>query len=82
VAAFSVDAGDREQLILVAEMSDAEADTDQVKQAIRAAVRDQHAVEVQDVALVRRGSLPKTTSGKLQRGACRDRYIRGELTAV
>lgn len=81
VAAFSVDTGDREQLVLVAELANAAVNTADVKQAIRAAVRDLHAVEAQEVVLVRQGSLPKTTSGKLQRGACRDRYLRGELAA-
>jgi len=32
-----------------------------------------------DVVLVRPGTLPKTSSGKLQRATCRQRYLAGEL---
>jgi 8-amino-7-oxononanoate synthase/acyl carrier protein len=32
--------------------------------------------------LVRFGSIPKTSSGKIQRGACRDHFVSGELSIV
>jgi fatty-acyl-CoA synthase len=35
-----------------------------------------------EVIMVRPGTLPKTSSGKVQRGRCRDRYLAGELPAV
>jgi acyl-CoA synthetase (AMP-forming)/AMP-acid ligase II len=45
------------------------------------AVWDNHRLEPDDVLLVRRGSLPKTSSGKVQRRACRLLYTDGSLTA-
>ncbi|MDV9178714.1 AMP-binding protein, partial [Streptomyces sp. W16] len=84
VAAFAVDTGEREQLVLVAELDRPRAVTDAapIRDAIRGAVLTRHGVDALDVLVVRRGSLPKTTSGKLQRRACRDRYLRGELTSA
>jgi fatty-acyl-CoA synthase len=35
-----------------------------------------------EVVLVRPGSLPKTSSGKLQRSLCRERYHQDELEPV
>ena len=32
-----------------------------------------------DVRFVRRGQIPKTTSGKVQRRALREAYLRGQL---
>ncbi|HEX5199719.1 MAG TPA: AMP-binding protein [Actinoplanes sp.] len=47
--------------------------------AIRAAVAAHCGVQCHEVLLVRPGSLPKTTSGKLRRGECRDRWASGSL---
>ncbi len=47
--------------------------------AIRRAVADAHQVSLHAVALVPAGSLPKTTSGKLQRFLCRDGFLGGEF---
>jgi len=35
-----------------------------------------------DVVFVRRGRIPRTTSGKMQRGEIRKRYIMGELEPI
>jgi amino acid adenylation domain-containing protein len=79
-AAFGVDTADGEQVVLVAETTPAlPPDTDAAIQAIRQAVMSGHGVQVADVVLVRRGSVPRTTSGKIRRRACRDRYLAGEL---
>jgi acyl-CoA synthetase (AMP-forming)/AMP-acid ligase II len=47
--------------------------------AVRAAVSDGHGITVGEIAFVRPGSVPKTSSGKLRRAACRIRYLAGEL---
>ncbi|WP_413805554.1 fatty acyl-AMP ligase [Streptomyces sp. OE57] len=83
VAAFPVglldDAGER--VVVVAELDrEREAgDQEAVRTAIRAAVLARHSLELADVVLIRRGCLPKTTSGKVRRTACRDRYEDGSL---
>ena len=47
--------------------------------AIRAAVSDVHGIGVWDVRFVPAGAIPRTTSGKLARYACRAEYLRGEI---
>ena len=50
--------------------------------AIRRAVADAHEVDPFAVVLVRPASLPRTTSGKLQRLKTREMFSSGELAAV
>jgi long chain fatty acid CoA FadD26 len=38
-----------------------------------------HAITPADIVLVRSGTIPRTTSGKLQRRACSARYEAGEF---
>jgi phthiocerol/phenolphthiocerol synthesis type-I polyketide synthase C len=79
--ACGVDAGREERLLIVHELESdpAKVDADEVFAAIRRVVADGHDVQVHDIVLVRRGSVPKTSSGKLQRRACRDAYLDGDL---
>jgi acyl-CoA synthetase (AMP-forming)/AMP-acid ligase II len=46
---------------------------------MRQAVAEHHELQVHDVRLLRHGSLPKTSSGKVQRHACRLGYEQGTL---
>ncbi|WP_079087123.1 fatty acyl-AMP ligase [Streptomyces silvensis] len=48
---------------------------------VRQTVSRQHGLAVHDVVVVRRGTLPRTTSGKIQRGLCRRRYLAGEFAS-
>lgn len=84
VAAFSVpgDDGDTgEHLVIVAERAPraGRTDSEPVIAEIRAAVSRTHALPVADVHLVAAGSIPRTTSGKLARRACRADYLAGNL---
>jgi fatty acid CoA ligase FadD32 len=90
VAAFSVPArelpgGDladtSEKLIVVAERGPGagRADPQPVVDAVRRAVSRTHAVNVHDMRLVAAGVIPRTTSGKLARRACRAEYLDGTL---
>ena len=93
VAAFSVPAGELpasakepgsaagERLVIVAERGpgSGKADPEPVIEAIRAAVSRSHALPVADVRLVAAGAIPRTTSGKLARRACRAEYLAGTL---
>jgi acyl-CoA synthetase (AMP-forming)/AMP-acid ligase II len=86
-AAFSVDAEGGERLVIAAEVQPRElkrhAETgDNTVRAIRRAVAESHGVEVHAVRLLRPGSIPKTSSGKLRRLACRDAYLAGTLDVV
>jgi fatty-acyl-CoA synthase len=71
----------RESLVGVAE-SKAEnkgAELGAIRAAVTSAVYDAVGIPPEDVVLVRPGSLPKTSSGKLQRALCRSRYFDAEL---
>ncbi|MEV5648076.1 fatty acyl-AMP ligase [Nocardia sp. NPDC052254] len=81
LAAFGVETGECEQLILVAEIGHDPADPDEIGRRIRMAVTSTHGIAPAQVLIVPRGAIPKTSSGKMRRGACRDRYRQGEFTA-
>ena len=81
-AAFSVEAADEERLVVVHEVSRRAADPGAVCEAIRQAVAQEHEARVDDVVLVREATIPKTSSGKIRRRACRDAYLAGELRTV
>ena len=73
------DAGER--LVIIAERASGtrRADPAPAVEAIRAAVSNRHGVSVADVRLVAAGTIPRTTSGKLARRACRAAYLSGEF---
>jgi fatty-acyl-CoA synthase len=48
-------------------------------EAIRQAVSRRHGLTVADVRLLPAGAIPRTTSGKLARRACRAQYLSGAL---
>ncbi len=83
VLAFGVSDDKTEKLVIVAEVDkkhSAGLDMADVVRAVRAAVNDAHEIETAEVALIRQGTAPKTTSGKLQRRLCRQQYETGRLT--
>ena len=71
----------RESIIVVAETR-ADDDTAPVRDAVASKVSNAVGVPPVDVVLVRPGTLPKTSSGKLQRSLCRDRYHADQLEPV
>ncbi len=82
-AAFGHDDGSREWLVIVQEIGrDAVDDWDDVADRIVGAVAAEHGTPPDDVVFVQRGSIPRTTSGKIRRGECRSVYGRGELAEV
>ena len=70
-----------ERLVIVAERAAGtrRADPQPAIEAIRAAVSHRHGLSVADVRFVPAGAIPRTTSGKLARRACRAEYLRGEF---
>jgi acyl-CoA synthetase (AMP-forming)/AMP-acid ligase II len=55
---------------------------DEIVSAIRQAVVADHGLQVHAILLLRVGTIPKTSSGKLQRYACRKGFIEKTLTTV
>ena len=82
-AVFVVDDHGHRRLVLVQEATrKGEVDFAPVLDAIRGAVLDEHGLALDMVVLVRCGTIPKTSSGKIQRRACRAAFLAGELKAL
>ena len=79
VIAFGVDTRrGKEALVVVAETKS--GDTDATRRSVSEKVREAVGIPPKDVVLVAPGTLPKTSSGKLQRSLCRQRYLEEALT--
>ncbi|MFF7357263.1 MULTISPECIES: fatty acyl-AMP ligase [Streptomyces] len=84
-AAFSSDDGQRERLVVVVEADGrllGELGGEAIRRRVRQAVAERNRITPEEVVLVRRGAVPRTSSGKVQRRACKQRYERGELAVV
>ncbi|SKB12225.1 Putative fatty-acid--CoA ligase (Acyl-CoA synthetase) [Planktothrix sp. PCC 11201] len=95
VAGFSIDRSGEERLVIAAEVerqywqqiriwdnNNGSAKTSpqqMVLQSIRRAVSQTHDLQVYKAVLLKPGTLPKTSSGKIQRHACRASFIAGKL---
>jgi amino acid adenylation domain-containing protein/FkbM family methyltransferase len=81
-AAFSIAEGE-ERLVIVQELARRASGTfDDVIGNIRQAVVEEHEVQPHCVALVSAGSVPKTSSGKIQRGKCRELFLNSQLEVI
>ena len=82
-AAFAVDLNGRECLIVMTEVERTRhKDWSTVIQDIRANVTREHELPPDVIVLVRFGSMPKTSSGKIQRHACRDAFLEDSLPVI
>jgi fatty acid CoA ligase FadD21 len=81
VAAISVPMNSTEKLVTVAEVkkrgdsaTEATRWLSEVKSDVTSAISNAHGLNVGDLVLVRPGSIPTTTSGKVRRAACAEQY--------
>ncbi|MGB8387235.1 fatty acyl-AMP ligase, partial [Mycobacterium sp.] len=86
-AVFSIVPGPAatEQLVVVHEVSHqqlGEAELNEIVDAIRTAITEHHEVQVDAVILLEPLRIPTTSSGKIQRSACRQQFLDGRLEAV
>jgi acyl-CoA synthetase (AMP-forming)/AMP-acid ligase II len=85
-AAFAFDRLGEERAAIVAEVDSASGTSlerlEEAVDAIRRQVIEAHCIAPAAVVFVAAGSLAKTTSGKLQRYACRDAFLAGTLDVV
>jgi len=84
-AAFAVVGEDAERLILVAEINREWRNSEnlnEVVESMRQAILVEHEIDVSAVELIRPGSLPKTSSGKIQRSAIRSAFFSESLDTV
>jgi len=81
VAAFATAGQDTEQVVIVAEVKRNEQ-YDELSAAIRSEVSGKAGLVVDEIVLVPPGTLPKSTSGKIQRQRARGQYQQGEFRAL
>ncbi len=84
-AAFSVDVNNEERLVIVQEVHEAaiaSLDQDQVFAAIRQAVFQEHQLQVYAILLLKPGTIPKTSSNKIQRHACKAGFLDNSLDVI
>ncbi|NER97137.1 MAG: aminotransferase class I/II-fold pyridoxal phosphate-dependent enzyme [Symploca sp. SIO1B1] len=84
-AAFTVRIDGEEQLVVIQEVERQhlrKINVDEVNACIRRAVAEEHELQIYDVVLIRPLSIPKTSSGKIQRSACRKKYLNNEFEVV
>ncbi|MGW1957726.1 fatty acyl-AMP ligase [Streptomyces sp. NPDC001920] len=89
-AAFSVDGGTPdcvgtggEQAVVVAEIApDSASEAEKIIDVVRSGIGEAHGLPVREVVLVRPGTIPKTSSGKIQRHASRAAYLNGTLAVI
>ncbi|MEA5621833.1 AMP-binding protein [Nostoc sp. UHCC 0251] len=84
-AAFTIDTGVTSQLIVVQEVERThlrKLNVEEVTRAIRRDISAAHDLSVDAVFLLKMASIPKTSSGKIQRSACRANLLAGTLDIV
>jgi acyl-CoA synthetase (AMP-forming)/AMP-acid ligase II len=77
-AAFRIDIGGQEQAVFVQEFAYKSSNIDEVSQIVSeafASVTREHGLRLFDFIVVRAGSLPRTSSGKIRRSVARDIYL-------
>ena len=83
-AAFAIEKSGLEQLVIVCEVKreHRNANVDEVSRLIRRAIAENHELAVHDIVLIKPLSIPRTTSNKIQRSACKDSYRKNELERI
>jgi acyl-CoA synthetase (AMP-forming)/AMP-acid ligase II len=84
VAAFAIEREGEEALVLVAEArrtrkAEAQEEYEEIRRTMLQAVVSGHGVAPVDIYLAPGGTIPRTTSGKIQRQACKRAYLGGTL---
>lgn len=82
-AAFTIEGERAEQLVIVQELERTrDLDTDAMATAVRTVIAEHCGAPVHAVVFVRSGAIPRTSSGKIQRRACRSAYLNNTLAIV
>ncbi|WP_322686838.1 fatty acyl-AMP ligase [Nostoc sp. DedQUE07] len=84
-AAFVVDLNGEQKLVVVQEVERTylhKLNVQEVVRNIRQAVATEDGIQINTIVLVKTGSLLKTSSGKIQRFACREAFLSGNLQII
>jgi len=80
-ATFSIEAGGQERLVAVQEVT-AGGRFDEIIGEVCRAVIDEYEVPLYALAFIEAGTIPKTSSGKIQRRACKEEFLNGSLSLL
>jgi acyl-CoA synthetase (AMP-forming)/AMP-acid ligase II/acyl carrier protein len=81
-AAFSVEAGKRERLVIIQEIKRTalrNLDAEAVVEAIRSAVSNEHGISAYAIDLISPGRIIRTSSGKIRHARCREMWLQNEF---
>ena len=80
-AVFALETDGEERLVIAAEIDRhlAAGQLPAVGLAVRQRVAEEHQIAIHALVLLRTGTLPRTSSGKIRRSACREAYLAGAL---
>ena len=82
-AAFSIEAESEEKLVFILEMPRPRPEKPSTLAGdIRQAVAESHELQVASIVIVAPGAIPRTSSGKVRRLACRERFLAGALEGL
>ena len=84
-AAVAVEIAGEERLVVTTEIKRTalrKLNVEEVTKAIRSAIASHHELQIHAIVLLKTGSIPKTSSGKIQRHACKAGYLDGSLSSV
>ncbi|HEY2361104.1 MAG TPA: condensation domain-containing protein, partial [Candidatus Angelobacter sp.] len=82
-ASFSVQGEEGEHLVVLHEVEHGkEQQLSGAIDSICQAIAEQHEIQAQAVVLLRSGTIPRTSSGKIQRYLCRDLFLQGKLSPI
>ncbi|WP_088242931.1 fatty acyl-AMP ligase [Calothrix rhizosoleniae] len=84
-AAFTVEVNNQERLVIVQEVERTylrKLNIYEVVGDISEAVTAKHGLQVYSTVFIKTGSIPKTSSGKIQRHACKNAFLNGSLKVL
>jgi amino acid adenylation domain-containing protein len=84
-AAFSIDIMGEERLVVVQEIERShirKLDSKEVIAEIRKAISSHFDLKIHSILLLKTGQVPKTSSGKVKRNECRDKYLKHTFETI
>ena len=82
-AAFSIELESEERLVVVHEIDTRyKHDAPAIIETLREAISEEFEIQPASVVLIRSGTLPKTSSGKVRRGRCREGFLENSLGVI
>lgn len=84
-AAFSIEVKNEEKLVIVQEIIKrnlVQEETETIFNAIAHNLSNKHNLQAHAILLIEQSSIPKTSSGKIQRQSCKKKFLNNELIVV